>query len=169
MTAIWGPSMWLVLHMISFNYPCNPNANQKRQYMCFFNSLKHVLPCGKCRTNLTDNFKCTHYGPHVFKNRNSLSKWVYNLHCCVNDMLHKKTPYSYEDTRARFENFRARCRDSDINKTINKTTNKIEDGCTDPVNGRRSKCLLMIKPVEECHSSETLNIDERCLCQRNVK
>jgi len=163
MTSIWGPSMWFVLHMISFNYPCNPRAIQKRQYMTFFNSLKHILPCGKCRTNLTANLECTKYGPHVFQNRETLSRWVYKLHCCVNDMLHKKTTYSYEDTRTRFENFRARCRESDVS---NKTMKIIEDGCTDPVNGLKSKCLLVIKPLEDCLSSETLNIDERCLCKR---
>ena len=163
LTDIWGPSMWLVLHTISFNYPCSPTPTQRKQYRLFFDSLKHVLPCGKCRTNLNDNFNCTTYGPHVFKNRETLSRWVYDLHSCVNRMLKKDTPYSFESTRTRFENFRARCREPSSKKRDTRRAEK-EDGCTDPVNGRRSKCMLTIKPLEECTSCETMKIDDRCLC-----
>ena len=31
-TNVWGPSLWHVLHTISFNYPVNPTEEQKQQY-----------------------------------------------------------------------------------------------------------------------------------------
>ena len=57
MTSIWGPSMWHSLHSISFNYPVKPTTKDKRNYRNFVLNLRYVLPCGKCRENLKENFK----------------------------------------------------------------------------------------------------------------
>ena len=68
----------------------------------------------------------------MFKNRESLSRWVYELHEVVNKMLGKKSGLSYDDVRERYENFRARCL-NDKKKT------KIEKGCTDSLYGLKGK------------------------------
>ena len=168
LTYVWGPSLWMTLHTISFNYPCHPTNAQKKQYRSFFNSLQHVLPCGKCRTNLVDNLKTTNYNKDVFQNRETLSKWVYDLHACVNSMLGKDTPTSYADVRHTYENFRARC---SLTPTMiggaKKATRKksIERGCTVPLTGVKSKCEIRIVPA--CKRSPTMKIDKRCLCRRN--
>lgn len=57
LTSIWGNSAWHLLHTISFNYPVNPRPKDKENYRNFILSLKNVLPCGKCRANLKENFK----------------------------------------------------------------------------------------------------------------
>ena len=57
LTTVWGPSMWHYLHTMSFNYPNNPTAREKRHYRDFILSLRHVLPCRYCRENLDRNFK----------------------------------------------------------------------------------------------------------------
>ena len=57
LTTVWGPSLWHTLHTISFNYPIKPTFKQKRQYLNFFKSLKHILPCKYCRDNYTNNLK----------------------------------------------------------------------------------------------------------------
>ena len=167
LTYVWGPSLWMTLHTISFNYPCHPTNAQKKQYQAFFDSLQHVLPCGKCRTNLVDNLKTTNYNKNVFQNRETLSKWVYDLHACVNSMLGKDTLTSYEDVRHTYENFRARC---SLKPTMiggaKKTTQtkSIEQGCTVPLTGVKSKCEIRIVPA--CKRSPTMKIDKRCLCRR---
>lgn len=110
MTYVWGPGFWMTLHTISLNYPVNPTPDQKKQYKAFFDSIGHVLPCGKCRENLVRNKKETHYGTRVFRSRKTLSRWVYDLHNHVNAMLGKKIyDTSYEDMCQMYENFRARC------------------------------------------------------------
>ena len=53
LTTVWGPGMWHYLHTMSFNYPVAPTCDEKRHYQRFVLSLQHVLPCGKCRRNLT--------------------------------------------------------------------------------------------------------------------
>jgi hypothetical protein len=163
LTTVWGPSMWFMLHTVSFNYPCDPSDNVQTQYQQFFDSLQHVLPCGKCRTNLVGNFKCTGYGKAVFKSRATLSRWVYDLHSCVNKMLNKPNPYTYDETRNRYENFRARCRKDEPTR---KSTSKVkENGCTDPVSGLKSKCTLKIEPLADC-DCESMQIDPRCICKK---
>ena len=54
---LWGPAAWHFLHTMSFNYPVNPSRETKIQYRNHILSLRHVLPCGKCRANLKENFK----------------------------------------------------------------------------------------------------------------
>lgn len=166
LTSVWGPSLWFVLHMISLNYSTHPTATQRREYQKFFDSLQHVLPCGICRDNLHSNLKCTQYGPHVFKNRNTLSRFVHRLHNCVNGMLGKdKCKMSYKDMRNMYENFRARCSlqtSSEVMPSVDR--DKKEGGCTVPVTGLKSKCTLRIVPIN-C-GSKPMEIDERCLLRR---
>ena len=48
-TKDWGPRLWYVLHLITFNYPENPSFIDKQHYETFFLSLQNVLPCSICR------------------------------------------------------------------------------------------------------------------------
>ena len=42
LTSVWGPGLWHFLHVISFNYPIEPNEDQKQQYHDFM-KLCHVI------------------------------------------------------------------------------------------------------------------------------
>ena len=178
LTYVWGPSLWMTLHTVSFNYPCHPTTQQRKQYKHFFDSLQHVLPCGACRDNLVSNLSSTKYCDSVFQNRETLSKWVYDLHKCVNTMLGKKTKLSYEDVRHTYENFRARCslsnglvgggrRDASTRRRTRRSPHaqRIENGCTVPLSGVKSKCELRIVPL--CKRSPTMKIDRRCICRKS--
>ena len=57
LTTVWGPPMWHYLHTMSFNYPVKPKESVKKKYRDFVLLLQYVLPCGKCRENLKQNFK----------------------------------------------------------------------------------------------------------------
>ena len=48
-TKIWGPSMWIALHSISFCYPINPTYEEKQNYKKFFELLGELLPCLYCK------------------------------------------------------------------------------------------------------------------------
>ena len=166
LTYVWGPSMWHTLHTISFNYPVNPDKETRKKYFEFYNSLKHVLPCRYCRINLVSNMKKVPLNMRTMKNRDTLSRWVYSLHEEINTMLGKKSGLSYEDVRERYEMFRARCIDDIAGKKKNKLmkTMKRESGCTNPLYGVRSKCVLSIVPRDtKCKS---FSIDKRCKLKR---
>lgn len=141
LTSIWGPGLWHFLHTMSFNYPVKPTKEQKDHYHNFVMSLQNILPCKYCRINLPNNLKKAGYNKHVLRNRTSFSKFIYNLHQEVNCMLGKKVTLTYCDVRDRYEHFRSRC----LNKKPKKKS-KYEDGCVDPLYGKKSKCVLQIVP-----------------------
>ena len=164
LTSIWGPSMWHYLHTMSFNYPINPTKNDKKNYMNFILNLQNVLPCKYCRINLKNNFKLYPLKNCHMVNRDTFSKYIYRLHEIVNKMLNKKSGLSYCDVRERYEHFRARCT-LDKSKIFNfNKTRKKEKGCTEPLYGEKSKCIIKIIPQHE--KCETLQIDKKCLKKR---
>jgi hypothetical protein len=122
LTTVWGPSMWHYLHTMSFNYPVSPNRTQKKHSRDFVINLQYVLPCGKCRENLSRKFKKTPLTMENMKSRETFSKYIYELHESVNKMLNKRSHLSFEDVRDRYENFRARC--AQPITTIRKTQKK---------------------------------------------
>ena len=154
LTTVWGPCIWTFLHTLSFNYPVNPTQKDKKNYRDFILSLKNVLPCGKCRTNLINNFIRLPLTAKDMESRDTFSMYVYNLHELVNTMLNKKSNLTYEMVRDRFESFRAHCL-----KEI-----KNEKGCVTPLHGIKSKCLINIVPQNV--KSDTLTIDKKCVLSR---
>ena len=149
LTSVWGPSMWHYLHTMSFNYPVHPTQKEKRDYYNFIYSLRGVLPCGKCRKNLKQNFKKLPLKMSDMASRHTFSLYVYRLHELINTMLGKKSGLTYEIVRDRYEHFRARCV-KDLKKVeMRRKTIKKHNGCVEPMNGVKSKCVLKIVPASE--------------------
>ena len=111
--------------------------------------------------------------------RDHFSRQVYKLHEIVNKLLKKKSGLSYCDVRERYEHFRSRCTDEnpkifDINayekeqnkqsktKTLKKGTK--EKGCTEPLYGKKAKCIIKIVPQDE--KCKTMQIDQKCIKKR---
>ena len=163
LTTVWGPSLWHYLHTMSFNYPNNPTNKEKRHYRDFILSLRNVLPCKYCRENLDRNFKNLPLRHCDMKNRDTFSRYVYNLHETVNKMLGKKSGLTYCDVRERYEHFRARCVENPKMAKINKTRKK-ERGCTEPLYGKKAKCILKIVPQD--NSCNTFQMDKKCIKKR---
>ena len=159
LTSVWGPSMWHYLHIISFNYPLEPTQQQKNKYKTFINSLQYTLPCKYCRINLKNNFKKYPLSDEIFISRDTFSRYIYNLHELINKMLGKKSGLTYCDVRDRYENFRSRCV-VDKPKIFNYSKLKKEKGCTTPMYGEKSKCLIKIVPQKS--RCKTLTIDKKC-------
>jgi len=173
LTTVWGPSIWHYLHTMSFNYPVKPSNEEKNHYYDFMINLKNVLPCKYCRENLKKNYKEFPLTRKHMESRESFSRYVYNLHELINKMLNKKSNLSYCDVRERYEHFRARCTEEKrtvfkFNKTMKKqlkqTTKKTEKGCTEPLFGKKSKCVIKIVPQN--NKTETFQMDKKCLKTR---
>ena len=96
LTSIWGPSMWHYLHIMSFNYPLKPTLEDKKHYRDFVLNLQYILPCKYCRINLKKNFKTLPLKYSNMKNRETFSKYIYDLHELVNKMLHKNVHLTYQ-------------------------------------------------------------------------
>ncbi len=184
LTTVWGPSMWHYLHTMSFNYPVHPTSEDKTHYREFMLNLQHVLPCKYCRQNLTNNYKIFPLKASDMASRDSFSRYVYRLHEMVNKLLKKKSGLTYCDVRERYEHFRSRCtadqpklfdmkaqketqKESPTPETSNskKTPESShKKGCTEPLYGKKSKCIIKIVPQEE--KCKTMQIDKKCMKKR---
>ena len=175
LTSVWGPSMWHYLHTMSFNYPINPDNKTKKQYLNFFMSLQHILPCRYCRENFKKNIKSVPLNKTTMKNRDTLSKWLYNLHEEINRLLNKKSNLTYDDVRSRYELFRSRClatknsksniKNKSKNKAKTKKGRKVKElGCVKPLYGIKSKCIINIVPKNK--KCKTFNIDKQCIIRQ---
>ena len=167
LTSVWGPPMWHYLHTMSFNYPVNPTPEDKKHYREFVLNLQYVLPCKYCRMNLKTNLKTMPLNMSHMASRDTFSRYIYNLHELVNKLLKKKSNLSYCDVRERYEHFRSRCTEEKpklfkVLKT--KTLKKSEKGCTEPLYGKKSKCVLNIVPQDD--KINTIQIDEQCIKTR---
>jgi len=173
LTTVWGPSLWHTLHTISFNFPVKPTKKHKRDYKKFISTLRHILPCGHCRKNIVKNLKKVPLNAKALKNRDNFSHWMYDLHEQINKMLRKKSGLSYEEVRDRYEHFRSRCTKNPpktkiiIMKKKKKTRKKnIEKGCTEPLFGKKAKCVIKIIPKDK--KEETFQMDKQCIKRRNL-
>ena len=187
LTYVWGPSLWHFLHTMSFNYPVKPTCQDKKEYMRFIKSLRYILPCRYCRENLTRNLKETGFSIKDMRSRESFSKFVYRLHNHINKMLGKKNSIKFDEVRSRYENFRSRCSQTKTvpkfpikkvilsknnKKCLGKNNNNLnnmpignnknvkEKGCTNPITGVKSKCIIRIVP-KTCRKC-TFKMDPKC-------
>jgi hypothetical protein len=160
LTSVWGPAMWHYLHSMSFNYPVEPTNKDKIVYKKFILSLQHVLPCKYCRTNLKNNFNQYPLKSCHMNNRETFSRYVYNLHEIINKMLNKTSNLTYIDVRERYEHFRSRCTKTDTPKVINlNIKQKKEKGCTEPLYGKKAKCVINIVPQDNKTNNMIINKD----------
>ena len=188
LTNVWGPTLWHYLHVISFNYPNNPTKLQKKKYKQLLLNFQYTLPCKYCRINLKNNFKTFPLKDEHFENRDKFSRYIYNLHEIINKMLGKKSNIKYCDLRDKYEHFRSRCtiqnkddlknhnkifkyNSSKFKNTVKQMTDKSttdkptkESGCTTPLYGKKSKCVINIVPQEK--KCKTFKIDKKCLKQK---
>lgn len=172
LTTIWGPSMWHFLHTMSFNYPVKPSKEDKIHYRDFILSLQYILPCKYCRQNLKTNLKANPLKMSDMESRDTFSRYIYKLHEIVNKLLGKKSHLTYCDVRERYEHFRSRCTKDDKPKILKlsdvktKKNIKKEKGCTEPLYGKKAKCVIKIVPQEE--KCKTLQIDKKCIKTRKI-
>ena len=175
MVKIWGPLQWTFLHTMSFNYPVHPTSSDKTAYRNYVLNLQNVLPCKHCRINLKNNLKKKPLQMCHMKNRDSFSRYIYELHETVNTMLNKKSNLTFCQVRDRYENFRSRCteekpkvfqfRKTDTTRKNGKKKEK-EKGCTEPLYGKKSKCVINIVPVED--KTATFQMDKKCIKTRDA-
>ena len=121
LTTIWGNDTWNSLHCFSYAYPDNPTISDISHYTSHFTNLKHILPCCTCRRHYTQ-----HTGPGgeceindaVFKNKESLTKWLFKLHSHVVESLGMEYDITYEDVCKKYSSYIANCKITKEQKII---------------------------------------------------
>jgi len=92
---VWGPKLWFVIHTIALNFPENPTFEQKKSYESFFENLKYIIPCDKCRLHYTQRQQVNPVSKYL-TDPNALFMYTIDLHNEVNKSLGKRI-YSYEE------------------------------------------------------------------------
>lgn len=93
----WGPSFWNVLHSVTFLYPQqNPLPQHKTLVRNFFTLIPFILPCSLCGQHLLHHMQQHPLTDDILESRDSLSRWLHEVHNIVNAQL-KKDPVAYED------------------------------------------------------------------------
>jgi hypothetical protein len=169
MTSVWGPLIWNTLHIISFNYPIIPTDQDKKNYKKFILSYKNTLPCSYCRNNFEKNLKKVNFNDKVFTNRDTFSRFIYNLHNCVNSMLGKKVNIPYEEVRERYEHFRSRCSEKERTVEMKENEKKLkkEKNCDGALYGVKSKCIIRIVPKDK--DIIGFKIENKCKAKKSKK
>ena len=115
LTAVWGPPTWDSLHCITFGYPEKPSDENKKDYFAYFKILSKVLPCCECREHYTEHISKgdTKLTPAVFESRDTLTLWLYNLHCAVNKKMGVVYDIKYSDLCKKYGSYVVSCEISD--------------------------------------------------------
>jgi len=85
----WGPRFWEVLHLAAVGYSTDPTPSEKLGFRMFFDSLRYVLPCPKCRVSYESYLDTRRLRDEDLASRDSLFLWVFDLHNNVNMNLKK--------------------------------------------------------------------------------
>ena len=86
-SEVWGPSAWTFLHTVTLNYQEEPTNEDIKQHKIFFETLGNILPCPKCREHYNQSIIDE---PVKLDSKESLTKWLFDLHNKVNEKNNKK-------------------------------------------------------------------------------
>lgn len=86
---IWGKYGWNFLHLVTMGYPEYPTQQDKENYYNYFYYLQFVLPCSKCRKNMSDHLKKIPLTNEILSSRTNLVNWGIDLHNIVNYSIGK--------------------------------------------------------------------------------
>ena len=89
---IWGRQAWHFIHMVALSYPDIPSEEDKKNYLRFFQSLPHALPCPICGEHFKGHMEKI---PPRLDTRKDLFEWTVDVHNEVNK-LNQKRVISYE-------------------------------------------------------------------------
>ena len=100
---LWGPPLWIKLHLTTFKYPDAPTSEDKDQIIDFFkNIVPTMIPCEECIVNY--NKKLQYFPVELnVDSKYDIVRWLINIHNQVN-LATGKPMMAYKDAIALYEN-----------------------------------------------------------------
>lgn len=106
---VWGHAAWHMLHRMSFSKTLRDQDHDGA--VQFFRSIVYILPCKKCRNNMSDHLKHLPVPMSDNKNKtdaNVFAKWVWRLHTRVSESLPNKNDYvppTFAQVKTRYSHY----------------------------------------------------------------
>lgn len=99
----WSRPVWHAMHSLTFTYPeSEPSVIQKHSMRAYIAATADVLPCKMCREHFSARIADTATDwDTVLESRETLSKWLVNLHNSVNREKGKPI-MTYSDAKAKY-------------------------------------------------------------------
>lgn len=95
--SVWGPGLWLFLHISSAHYPINPDKSTKEFAICTILGLPSSLPCANCSSHSKSYIESRkNQLGDICSSRMKYFNFFVDLHNFVNQRLNKKL-YTYEE------------------------------------------------------------------------
>jgi len=105
---VWGPPMWMTIHLVALGYPKAPTFGEKRAAKNFYESLTHLIPCPICKLHYQNHLKENPITPSL-DTQEDLFRWTVKIHNLVNKDL-GKPEYTEQDAISFLENLGERRR-----------------------------------------------------------
>ena len=93
--TVWGPKLWFFIHTVALNFPNNPSFEEIKNYESFFENLKYIIPCDKCRLHYIQRLRDNPISKYL-TDANTLFIYTIDLHNEVNKSIGKRI-YSYDE------------------------------------------------------------------------
>ncbi len=87
--SVWGPKAWHMLHAFSIGMNKPIKENERKCYYLFYKTFAELIPCAVCKSHYIDYFYYIYTIEEKEINRESLKKYIYELHNIVNEDLNK--------------------------------------------------------------------------------
>jgi hypothetical protein len=160
-TFVWGPCLWTYLHFWSKSFPKKPTQKKRLAMANTLLAIFSTLPCNLCVDNIGNNLvKVGFRKPHTperlanskfMKNRKAFTRFLFDLHNQVSEMLGKDTSQiDYDQAMDDLEIGRA--------ASCCKKRKQEEGGCTEP-KYKACKTMVYIVPRNLGGGSEETNLN----------
>ena len=94
-TSVWGRAGWTFLRSIAESYPQVPSDTDKEQFKSFFESLRYMLPCEKCRMNYSSHIAEVPLEGLWLDNTSRLTQWLDIIKQKVDHQKHQPSKKYY--------------------------------------------------------------------------
>lgn len=103
--SIWGPLFWKTLHCMIIHINDSLFQSEKQILWENIKGIINIIPCPYCKQHATNYIKKVNH--NSFKNKESMIKYIHNLHNEVNERL-KKPIMDYETHLTLYKNMNVR-------------------------------------------------------------
>jgi len=94
----------------------NPNEYEMKNYFLHYSTLGNLIPCIQCRKSYLDKISGDNsLTADSLKNRNTLTKWLYDFHEKVNEKLDMQYYVTYEEVKKKYSSAESTNENNPIN------------------------------------------------------